>query len=85
MLPEHVLEFPKLIDFEYCPVKETATKTFVLKNTGELGTSFEWEVSKPFSIIPQKGFVESGNQTIIKVQFDPKVKNVVFNVRWLAF
>lgn len=73
MLPEHVLEFPKIVDFQYCPVNEIATKSFVLKNTGELGTTYEWEISEPFSIIPQKGFIEAGDQITVKIEFDPKV------------
>jgi len=73
VLPEHVLEFSKVVDFQYCPVNEIATKSFMLKNTGELGTSYEWEVSEPFSIIPKKGFIEFGHQTTIKVEFYPKV------------
>lgn len=73
VLPEHVLEFPKIIDFQYCPLNEIAAKSFVLRNTGELGTSYEWEVSTPFSIIPKKGHIESGSQINLKVEFDPKV------------
>lgn len=73
VLPEHVLEFPRVVDFQYCPVNETASNNFVLRNTGELGTSYEWQVPEPFSIIPQKGFIESGRSISVKVEFNPTV------------
>ncbi|OAJ44042.1 hypothetical protein BDEG_27330 [Batrachochytrium dendrobatidis JEL423] len=70
-LPEHVLEFPKTIDFSLCPVRETAKRTFQLKNTGELTSYFEWEISAPFAISPQNGSLSHGNSCTITVEFTP--------------
>lgn len=73
-LPEHVLEMPQKIDFSFCPTRETARKTFVLKNTGELESYYEWDIPAPFSIHPRKGSLESGASEIIRVEFTPKVR-----------
>ncbi|KAJ3221474.1 hypothetical protein HK099_003484 [Clydaea vesicula] len=70
-LPEHVLEFQKLIDFEFCPIKETAKKTFLLKNTGELGSYYEFEIQKPFYIVNKKGFLEPNYSTNMTIEFKP--------------
>ncbi|KAJ3035519.1 hypothetical protein HDV00_003673 [Rhizophlyctis rosea] len=72
-LPEHVLEFPASTDFALCPIRETAKKTFLLKNTGELSSHFEWATSKPFAITPRTGFLEPGSQVAVTIDFKPEV------------
>ncbi|ORY53838.1 hypothetical protein BCR33DRAFT_674998 [Rhizoclosmatium globosum] len=75
-LPEHVLEYPKSIDFALCPLKETARRVFMLKNSGELASSFEWEVSKPFTITPRSGTLPPGQATNITIDFKPENASV---------
>ena len=72
-LPEHLLEFPLNIDFSYCPTHETARKTFIIKNTGELDSHFEWDCPAPFSIHPQSGNIPSGASETIRIDFKPQV------------
>ncbi len=72
-LPEHVLDFPASIDFEYCPVKETAKKHFTLTNAGELKSYYEWQIPKPFSIFPPNGTLESGASETVRIEFIPQV------------
>jgi hypothetical protein len=72
-LPEHVLEFPESIDFSLCPVRETAKKIFTLRNIGELSSSYEWEISKPFSITPRGGTLPPGQSVAVTIEFRPQV------------
>ena len=68
-LPEHVLEFPKSIDFSLCPIRETAKRTFVLKNIGELTSYYEWEISQPFSISPRCGSLAPESSCTVTIEF----------------
>ncbi|KAI8923507.1 hypothetical protein BC831DRAFT_417141 [Entophlyctis helioformis] len=84
-LPEHVLEFPETVDFSLCPVRETAKKTFVLRNTGELVSCFEWEISKPFSISPKSGSLPPGGCCVVTVEFKPMDASVFTSVAVCLF
>ncbi|KAJ3219527.1 hypothetical protein HDU67_000472 [Dinochytrium kinnereticum] len=70
-LPEHVLEFPESIDFSLCPVKEVAKRIFTLKNTGELASTYEWDIAKPFSITPRTGTLLPGQSCPVTIEFKP--------------
>ncbi|KAJ3334134.1 hypothetical protein HDU76_008596 [Blyttiomyces sp. JEL0837] len=75
-LPEHLLEFPESIDFTLCPLRETAKRTFLMKNTGELTSYFEWEIGKPFCITPRSGRLPPGQSVTIVVEFKPQNASV---------
>ncbi|KAI8834503.1 hypothetical protein BC829DRAFT_448428 [Chytridium lagenaria] len=75
-LPEHVLEFPESLDFSLCPLKEVARKTFTLRNTGELASTYEWEIAKPFSINPRVGTLQPGQSCAVIVEFKPQNASV---------
>ncbi|KAJ3173570.1 hypothetical protein HDU88_002656 [Geranomyces variabilis] len=70
-LPEHVLEFPDTVDFKLCPTRETARETFLLKNTGELASFYEWTIPKPFSISPRTGYLAPGTVIPVIIDFKP--------------
>ncbi|ORX76894.1 hypothetical protein BCR32DRAFT_295949 [Anaeromyces robustus] len=70
-IPKHSIDIPRNISFGYCPVNEIVRKTFILKNTGELTTTFEWKVCKPYSIIPEKGKIEPKKSLTMEVLFQP--------------
>jgi cilia- and flagella-associated protein 65 len=71
-LPEHIIEFSDFIDFGLCPVRETAKKVFVMKNTGKLNTYFEYEIREPFSVYPSNGSLAPGTSCNITIDFKPK-------------
>ncbi|TPX66179.1 hypothetical protein SpCBS45565_g04639 [Spizellomyces sp. 'palustris'] len=75
-LPEHVLEFPETVDFALCPVRETAKKTFSLKNVGELASHFEWAIQKPFAISPRTGSLTPGSSLTVTMDFKPEDASV---------
>ena len=83
-LPEHVLEFPESIDFSLCPLRETAKKTFTLKNTGELSSTYEWEISKPFAITPRSGTLLPGQCTSVVIEFKPEVHIHIYSYTFLT-
>jgi len=72
-IPKHAIDIPKSISFGYCPINEVERKTFVLKNIGELVTTFEWKFCKPFQLKPEKGKIEPKKSITIEVLFQPSV------------
>jgi len=46
---------PESLDFGFCPVKETAVKTFAISNPGEVPVSFSWTCDGPFTLTPSVG------------------------------
>lgn len=73
-IPEHVLTFPQNFDFAYCPVRETAKRTFTLRNSGQLESAFHWEILAPFDITPRTGTLKPGESMQMTADFSPKVK-----------
>jgi hypothetical protein len=70
-LANHDLVFEEDLDFGFCPVKESTTRTITLRNVGELDTAFKWDVLDPFKITPREGVVKRKEQTKITVEFSP--------------
>lgn len=55
-------------------VNSEATRRVVLSNTGDIGTRFEWQVSKLndwFSISPREGYISPGSETVFIITFLP--------------
>lgn len=75
-LPEHVLEFPESLDFKLCPLRETGRLSFTLKNVGELGSAYVWDIPKPFSITPQSGVLPTGQSVSVNMDFKPEDASV---------
>jgi hypothetical protein len=75
-IPKHAIDIPKSISFGYCPINEVERKTFVLKNIGELVTTFEWKFCKPFQLKPEKGKIEPKKSITIEVLFQPSEASV---------
>jgi hypothetical protein len=71
-LPEHLMEFPEVIDFGYSPIRETAKYTFTLSNIGELKSYFEWNIEEPFNISPSNGELAPGGSCQMVIEFTPK-------------
>jgi hypothetical protein len=72
-LPEHALDFPEKIDFEYRPIRETAKINFILKNVGELTSFYEWDIQPPFFISPKIGELQPGMNCQMLLEFKPMV------------
>ncbi|KAJ3320632.1 hypothetical protein HDV06_005150 [Boothiomyces sp. JEL0866] len=70
-LPEHVMEFPEIIDFGYCPIRETAKFNFMMHNTGELASDYEWTIDPPFSITSTSGHILPGTSVSVLLEFKP--------------
>ncbi|KAI9102498.1 hypothetical protein DFS34DRAFT_577433 [Phlyctochytrium arcticum] len=84
-LPEHVLDFPDTVDFELCPVRETAKKIFLLHNVGELASAFEWTIAKPFAISPRSGELTPGSSLTVTIEFKPEDATVIGATAVCAF
>ena len=59
--------------FESTMVKDTASKTFMVRNVGTKATGFELSASKPFSISPSAGHLAVGEVLQCTVNFTPQV------------
>eukprot|EP00833_Pecoramyces_ruminatium_P004966 jgi/Orpsp1_1/1178998/evm.model.c7180000067523.1 len=70
-IPKHAIDIPRNISFGYCPINEVERKTFTLKNSGELVTTFEWKVCEPYHIVPEKGKIEPKKSITVEVFFQP--------------
>ncbi|KAJ1562128.1 hypothetical protein HK405_015525, partial [Cladochytrium tenue] len=75
-LPEHALAVPPAVDFRLCPVRETARRSFVLRNVGDLPSVFRWDVPEPFAIEPKSGSLEPGQSVTVSVVFKPESASV---------
>ncbi|KAL7754386.1 hypothetical protein RI367_000367 [Sorochytrium milnesiophthora] len=71
-LPKHQLTFDQLLSFAFCPLLETAKQRFTLRNTGELPSTFEWAVERPFRIVPDKGELLPGGEAHLIAEFHPE-------------
>eukprot|EP01137_Pigoraptor_chileana_P032973 Opistho-2@23196 len=75
-IPKHSLACIESLVFGMCPAKETTSKTFALKNTGDLPSHFEWDISSPFAIFPRAGIIEIGASQTMTVKFSPQDASV---------
>ena len=74
------------ISFASTMMFETRTVEVTIKNTCNIRFDYAWQTTKymtmgsdyalthksPFSIMPQSGFIESGNETVFKISFSPE-------------
>lgn len=67
---------PESLDFGFCPVKETAVKTFAISNPGEVPVSFSWTCDGPFTLTPSVGTLAPGAAASITARFMPKDASV---------
>ena len=76
-LPKHSLTFiPPVLDFNFRPVKESAQLALILRNSGELPSTFDWAVDKPFRFTPSCGKLEPLEETTVIVDFQPEDASV---------
>eukprot|EP01012_Entosiphon_sulcatum_P037018 TRINITY_DN4733_c0_g1_i2.p1 TRINITY_DN4733_c0_g1~~TRINITY_DN4733_c0_g1_i2.p1 ORF type:complete len:1708 (-),score=201.52 TRINITY_DN4733_c0_g1_i2:8-5131(-) len=71
MTGEQFLELPAKLDFAFCPVKETSTLSFTLRNCSDKAVDFKWETESPFTISPATGHLPSKGTVKITVEFFP--------------
>lgn len=71
LIPTLDIEIPSEIDFGFCATAETSTRTFRLKNTGEIPAPYSWTVPLPFHLTPLCGTVDVGSSCEIVVSVFP--------------
>ncbi|KAK3742184.1 hypothetical protein QZH41_012071, partial [Actinostola sp. cb2023] len=72
VLPRPDVSIPESLHFGMCAVKDSIALTFEVKNTSELMTSFQWELSEPFIFVPSSGTLSPKTSCLIKATFTPK-------------
>ena len=62
---------PTNLDFGFCPVMETGTKSFAVTNDGEVDMTFSWSCDSPFTLAPTSGKIAPGGSQTITATFKP--------------
>ncbi len=66
-----MLEAPREVAFGSRPVYIESKETFLLRNQGPKATSFQFEVTPPYSVSPVSGHLAVGDATQVCVSFKP--------------
>ena len=66
-----LLSFPDAVSFASTPVKSSAAKTFMVRNTGTCASEFRLSVPPPFHVLPERGFVEVDQNLPVTLSFAP--------------
>ena len=75
-IPTMSSKVPTNLDFGFCPVQETETKTFAVTNDGEVDVNFAWSCDPPFTLVPRSGKIAPGHSATITASFSPKDASV---------
>ncbi|KAG8465690.1 hypothetical protein KFE25_002997 [Diacronema lutheri] len=70
-IPSTELAVPTNLDFGFWPVHERTTRTFMVRNLGELPASFRWESHAPFTIEPAGGTLPPYGKQALRITFAP--------------
>ncbi|XP_078257666.1 hydrocephalus-inducing protein homolog [Rhinoraja longicauda] len=74
------------ISFGAVVLRSKATRLVMMKNAGDIGTSFRWEIKKfmpHFSIAPVEGYLSPGMEVSLEVAFHPITVNTDIRVQSL--
>ena len=73
LLPQYRLTVePKELQFGYCAIQDTQSRSFQLRNTGDLEIPIDWNVTEPFSIEPRSCLLPVGNSQTFTCSFQPQ-------------
>jgi len=75
-IPAAASHVPASLDFGFCPVNETAVKTFAISNPGQVPVTFGWTCDGPFVLTPTAGAMAPGQSVTITARFTPKDASV---------
>ena len=75
-LPVIRMQVPDQLDFGYVASKDTGHQKFAIKNTGEVGLDFAWNLDRPFTIKPAEGHLEPGESMSFEGTFQPQDASV---------
>nr|CCC93860.1 conserved hypothetical protein [Trypanosoma congolense IL3000] len=70
-IPAPELCVPSHYDFGYVAVACTAKRSVSIKNVGNTGASYEWDVPVPFSITPTRGVLNEAEALDLTLSFSP--------------
>ncbi|NWI97813.1 CFA65 protein, partial [Pitta sordida] len=76
VLPRLHLSFPVAVQLPVCAVHNVTETRFPVRNVGDLVTMFAWETPSPFSVTPDHGVLNPGDEHMVRVVFQPKVAGV---------
>ncbi|KAJ8004474.1 hypothetical protein DPEC_G00136070 [Dallia pectoralis] len=71
-LPRHALDLPESVFLPPCAVLHQSQTTFMFRNISKLQTRFQWEVSCPFQMSPDRGVLQAGQECHVTVLFRPQ-------------
>ncbi|WAR10588.1 CFA65-like protein [Mya arenaria] len=71
VLPEYDIEVPERLNFNMCAAQDHVEATFEVKNSGDLNSELEWEITEPFTIQPEVTKLQPGEVKTFKATFKP--------------
>ncbi|XP_019896730.2 cilia- and flagella-associated protein 65 isoform X1 [Esox lucius] len=71
-LPRHALDLPESVLVPPCAVLHQSQTTFMFRNISKLQTWFQWEVSCPFQLSPERGVLQAHQECQVTVLFRPQ-------------
>lgn len=73
LLPQYRINLePNELNFGYCAIQDVQVRSFKLRNSGDLETSIEWNVSDPFAIEPRSCVLPVGGTQNFTCSFQPQ-------------
>ena len=75
-LPLVKLQVPAQLHFGYVPANEVASKSFVIKNAGEIGIHYKWKLNEPFCVEPAEGYLDPKKSASVTATFKPEDASV---------
>ena len=73
LLPQSRLALePRELHFGYCAIQDVQTRSFQLRNTGDLELPIDWNVTDPFSIEPRSCLLPVGGSQTFSCSFQPQ-------------
>ena len=75
-LPLVKMVVPAQLHFGYVPANELASKSFTIKNAGEIGIHYKWKLNEPFCIEPAEGYLDPKTSANVTATFKPEDASV---------
>uniref|UniRef100_T1HAY7 MSP domain-containing protein n=1 Tax=Rhodnius prolixus TaxID=13249 RepID=T1HAY7_RHOPR len=76
--PRALIDFPDVIEMPAAPVKLQVTKTVILKNIGRARGVVNFSVEKPFSVVPEKIYLDTEKELAWKIEFISNTKGLFY-------
>ncbi|XP_064598008.1 LOW QUALITY PROTEIN: cilia- and flagella-associated protein 65-like [Liolophura sinensis] len=85
VLPQVDILIPDRLEFPMCAAQDTVKVEFKVKNTGDLPTTFQWDVCDPFMIQPMEASFQPQSVCAVTATFQPQGASVYDAVAYCRY